>query len=139
MLQGFKSFILKGNVVDMAVGVVIGVAFGNVVTALVKGLITPLIGAFGGTPDFSGIFFTINGSKFMVGEFINAFISFLTIATTIYFTVVLPMNKLMEKMKSGKTESPSEKACPECLSLIPVKAKKCKFCTTAIIATKSGS
>lgn len=132
MLKGFKKFILKGNVVDMAVGVVVGVAFGNVVTALVKDLITPLIGSFGGTPDFSGIFFTINGSKFMVGDFINTLISFLTIATTIYFLVVLPMNTLLEKTKSGKTENPSEKACPECLSLIPIKAKRCKFCTAAV-------
>jgi large conductance mechanosensitive channel len=132
MLQGFKNFILKGNVVDLAVGVVIGVAFGNVVTAMVKDLVTPLIGAFGGTPNFSGIFFTVNHSKFMVGDFMNALISFLSIAGVIYFAVVLPMNKLTEKMKSGKSEDPTEKACPECLSLIPVKAKRCKFCTSVI-------
>jgi large conductance mechanosensitive channel len=132
MLDGFKKFILKGNVVDMAVGVVVGVAFGNVVTALVKDLITPLIGAFGGTPDFSGIFFTINKSKFMVGDFLNSIISFLTISTTIYFAVVLPMNRLMRKNKSKKTEAPTEKICPECLSLIPLKAKKCKFCGSTV-------
>ncbi len=132
MLDGFKKFILKGNVVDMAVGVVVGVAFGNVVTALVKDLITPLIGAFGGTPDFSGIFFTINKSKFMVGDFLNSIISFLTISTTIYFAVVLPTNKLIKKVKSKKSESPTEKTCPECLSLIPLKAKKCKFCGSAV-------
>jgi large conductance mechanosensitive channel len=132
MLQGFKNFITKGNVVDLAVGVVIGVAFGNVVTALVKDLVTPLIGAFGGTPDFSGIFFTINNSKFMVGDFINSLISFLTIAAVIYFAVVTPMNKLMEKMKSDKRVDPTEKSCPECLSSIPLKAKKCKFCCSVV-------
>lgn len=123
---------MKGNVVDMAVGVVIGVAFGNVVTALVKDLVTPLIGAFGGTPDFSGISFTVNNSKFMVGDFINSLISFLTVAAVIYFIVVLPMNKLMKKFKSGKSEDPTEKVCPECLSLIPIKAKRCKFCTAIV-------
>jgi large conductance mechanosensitive channel len=132
MLKGFKEFIMKGNVVDMAVGVVIGVAFGNVITAMVADLITPLIGAFGGTPDFSGISFTINNSKFMVGDFLNALISFLTITAVIYFAVIMPMNKMTEKMKSGKTEDPTEKACPECLSLIPIKAKKCKFCTATL-------
>ncbi|EFK95798.1 Large-conductance mechanosensitive channel [sediment metagenome] len=132
MLKGFKDFILKGNVVDMAVGVVIGVAFGNVVNALVKGLVTPLIGAFGGTPDFSSISFTINNSKFMVGDFINSLISFLTVSAVIYFAIVMPMSKLMEKMKSGKSEDPTEKSCPECLSLIPIKAKRCKFCTAVV-------
>lgn len=132
MLKGFKDFIMKGNVVDMAVGVVIGVAFGNVVTSLVANLVTPLIGAFGGTPDFSQIAFTINGSKFMIGTFINSLLSFLTVALVIYFAVVVPMNKVMEKMKKGKSEDPTEKLCPECLSLIPVKAKRCKFCTSAV-------
>lgn len=132
MFEGFKSFIMKGNVIDMAVGVVIGVAFGNIVTAFVKDLVTPLIGAFGGTPDFSGIYFTINNSKFMIGDFINSVISFLTIAAIIYFAVVVPMNKVMAKMKSGKSVDPTEKACPECLSLIPIKASRCKFCTAAV-------
>lgn len=132
MLKGFKDFILKGNVVDMAVGVVIGVAFGGVVTAMVKDLITPLIGAIGGITNFSGIFFTVNHSKFMVGDFINSLISFLTIAAVIYFAVVMPMNKIMEKMKSGKSVDPTEKTCPECSSLIPIKAKRCKFCTSKI-------
>jgi len=132
MLKGFREFIMKGNVVDMAVGVVIGVAFGNVVTAMVRDLVTPLIGAFGGTPDFSGISFTVNNSEFMVGDFVNSLISFLAVAAVIYFAVVLPMNKMTEKIKSGKTEDPTEKACPECLSLIPVKAKRCKFCTASV-------
>lgn len=132
MLQGFKNFILKGNAVDMAVGVVVGVAFGNVVTALVKDLIMPIIGAFGGTPDFSGLVFTINNSKFMIGDFLNTLVSFLTISAVIYFAVVLPMNKVLEKMKSGKSTDPTEKSCPQCLSLIPIKAKRCKFCTSIL-------
>jgi len=132
MLKGFKEFILKGNVVDMAVGVVIGVAFGNVVSAFVKDLVTPLIGAFGGSPDFSGISFTINKSQFLVGDFLNSLISFLSIAAVIYFGVIVPMNKITKKMNSGKTEDPTEKACPECLSLIPITAKRCKFCTSAV-------
>lgn len=128
ILQGFKNFVMKGNVVDMAVGVVIGVAFSAVVNAMVVDLITPLIGALGGTPDFSGIFFTLNGSKFMIGEFINALISFLIIAAVVYFFVVVPMNKLLAKMKGETSADPSEKVCPECLSKVPVKAKRCKFC-----------
>lgn len=132
MFKGFKEFILKGNVVDMAVGVVVGVAFGSVVNAMVKDLVTPLIGIFGGIPNFSSIYFTVNHSKFMVGDFINSLISFLTISAVIYFAVVLPMNKIMNKMKSGKSLDPTEKSCPECLSLIPIKARRCKFCTSVI-------
>lgn len=132
MLKGFKNFIFKGNVVDMAVAVVMGVAFGNVVTALVKGLVTPLIGAFGGTPDFSSLSFTLNNSTFMVGEFLNALISFITISGVIYGAVVLPMNTFMEKMKCGKSVDPTEKLCSECQSMIPIKAKRCKFCTSVV-------
>ncbi|MGH2611797.1 MAG: large conductance mechanosensitive channel protein MscL [Rhabdochlamydiaceae bacterium] len=131
MLQGFKQFILKGNVVDLAVGVVIGVAFGSVVTALVKDLITPIIGAVGGKPDFSSISFSINNSKFLVGDFLNALISFVIIAAVIYFFVVIPMNKLLAQMNKGKSVDPTEKKCSECLSLIPLPAKRCKFCTSA--------
>lgn len=130
MLKGFKQFILKGNVVDLAVGVVIGVSFGSVVTALVKDLITPIIGVFGGTPDFSALSFTINNSKFLIGDFLNSLLSFLIISGVIYFFVVLPMNQLLSKMNKGKSIDPTEKNCPECLSLIPVLAKKCKFCTS---------
>jgi large conductance mechanosensitive channel len=132
MLKGFKDFILKGNVVDMAVGVVIGVAFKDVVNGFVADLVTPLIGAFGGTPNFKGIFFTVNHSKFMVGDFINTLVSFLSISAVIYFAVVMPMNKVMAKLRSGKSVDPTEKTCPECLSLIPIKARKCKFCTADI-------
>ena len=130
MLHGFKQFILKGNVVDLAVGVVIGGAFGTIVTALVKDIITPVIGAIGGQPDFSGINFTINNSKFMIGDFLNAVISFLIIATVIYFFVVLPMNKLIEATRREKPVDPTTKKCPECLSIIPIDARRCAFCTS---------
>lgn len=130
MLKGFRDFILRGNVVDLAVAVVIGAAFGKIVDALVTNLITPLIAALGGQPDFSQIKFTINNSNFMIGAFINALISFLIIAVVIYFFVVLPMNHLMSRIKRGERVDPTEKTCLQCLSLIPLKAKKCKFCTS---------
>ncbi len=129
MLKGFRDFIMKGNVVDMAVGVVIGVSFGAVVTAMVKDLITPLIGVFGGTPDFSGVSFTLNNSKFYVGDFLNTLISFLLLSAVIYFAVILPMNRLTKKMKGDVKPEPTEKQCAECLSMIPIKAMRCKFCT----------
>jgi large conductance mechanosensitive channel len=133
MLKEFKQFIMKGNVVDLAVGVVIGVAFGAVVTALVQDLVTPLIGAFGGQPDFSSLSFTINDSEFLYGHFINALLSFISIAAVIFFFVVKPLNKLQERAARNKTpEDPTEKKCPECLSEIPKAAKRCKYCTTKI-------
>ena len=130
MLQGFKQFILKGNVVDLAVAVVIGTAFGKIVDSLVKDLITPSIGVLGGMPDFSSLVITVNGSSIMVGNFLNAFISFLIVAAVIYFFVVNPMNKIMAKVKSGQKVDPTEKSCTECLSLIPQAAKRCAFCTS---------
>ncbi|MBP7118724.1 large conductance mechanosensitive channel protein MscL [Candidatus Woesebacteria bacterium] len=131
-MKGFKDYILRGNVIDLAVAVVIGGAFGAVVTALVKDIVTPLIGAFGGTPDFSAVSFTVNNSKFMIGDFINAVISFITIAAVIYFFVVTPMNKIMEKVKKGQKVDPSTKICPDCLSAVPIGAKRCKFCTSTL-------
>ena len=128
MLKGFKEFILRGNVVDLAVGVVMGAAFGAVVTAIVKDLLTPLIGAVARVPDFSGLAFTIHGSKFLYGDFLNAAISFLLIAVAVYFFVVLPINKLMERVKRQPPADPATKRCPECLSEIPVAAKRCSFC-----------
>jgi len=130
MLNGFKKFILKGNAVDLAVGIMIGAAFSAVVNALVKDIITPIIGVFGGTPDFSMLSFTVNGSKFAIGEFLNALIAFLIMSTVIYFFVVVPMNTLLDQVVKGKNTDPTEKKCPECLSLIPVKAHRCKFCTS---------
>lgn len=130
MLQGFKQFILKGNVVDLAVGVVIGVSFGEVVNALVKGIITPLIGIFGGIADFSSFSFTVNKSTFLVGDFINALLSFLIVSAVIYFFVMIPMNKLIAFTKKEKPVDPTTKQCPECLSVIPLGAKRCAFCTS---------
>jgi large conductance mechanosensitive channel len=130
MLSGFKQFILRGNVVDMAVGVVIGAAFGGVVTALTKDLLTPLIAAVVGKPDFSAIHFTINGSLFPVGDFINTCVSFLLIAAAIYFFVVTPINALVARMhKAPAPADPTTKKCPECLSEIPIDARRCAHCT----------
>ena len=126
MLKGFRDFILRGNVVDLAVAVVVGVAFGAVVTALVADIITPLIAAVFGKPDFSGLTFTINQSKFLYGSFINAVVSFVLIAAAIYFVVVAPMNKLAERRARGA--EPTTKECPECLSEIPHAARRCAFC-----------
>lgn len=133
MLKGFKDFILRGNVVDMAVGVVIGASFGGVVTSMVKGLLTPLIGAIAKVPDFSGLSFSIRGSVFNYGEFLNAAISFLLVASAIYFFVVLPINKLMTKFnKPSPSEPKKTKKCSQCLSEIPLEAKRCAFCTELV-------
>jgi large conductance mechanosensitive channel len=131
MLKGFREFILRGNVIELAIAVVIGIAFGAVITAFVADFITPLIAAIFGKPDFSGLYFTLNGSKFLYGSFINALIAFLSIAAAIYFVVVVPMNKLAERKARGQAP-PDEtiKQCPECLSDIPKAARRCAFCTT---------
>jgi large conductance mechanosensitive channel len=135
MLDGFKKFILRGNVVDMAVGVVIGAAFGGVITALTKDLLTPLIAAIVGKPDFSAIHFTIRGTPFPVGDFVNAIVSFLLIASVIYFFVVLPVNTLVARMKRGeKPPDPTTKKCPECLSEIPIEARRCAHCTQPVMS-----
>lgn len=131
MLNGFKQFILRGNVVDLAVGVVVGAAFGAVVTALVKDILTPLIAAIVKQPDFSDLSFTINGSKFMYGDFINALVAFFLVASAVYFFVVVPINKLVARMnKDKKSADPITKKCTECLSVIPLEAKRCAFCTS---------
>ncbi len=133
MLSGFKKFLMRGNVVDLAVAVVMGAAFGTVVTALVKDLLTPIISAAVGKPDFSGIVFTINGSKFPIGDFINAAVSFLLVAAAVYFFVVIPMNTLTARLKRGEVPpDPTTKKCPECLSEVPIAARKCAFCTSAL-------
>jgi large conductance mechanosensitive channel len=130
MLTGFKQFMLRGNVLDLAVAVVIGGAFGAVVTALVKDLINPLIAAIVGKPDFSAIVFTINNSKFMIGDFLNALVSFILIGAAVYFFVVLPVNTLTARMRRGEAPAdPTTKKCPECLSEVPIAAKRCAFCT----------
>jgi large conductance mechanosensitive channel len=133
MAGGFKEFLLRGNVVDLAVGVIIGASFGKVVDALVKSLITPLIAAIGGQPDFSALSFTINNSKFTYGEFINALISFAIIAAVVYYFVVLPINSLVERSKKQQpAAAPTTRPCPECLSDIPLAAKKCAFCGSSV-------
>jgi large conductance mechanosensitive channel len=129
-MSGFKKFLLRGNVVDMAVGVIVGVAFSGVVTALVKDLITPLIAAVGGKPDFSAIAFAVNGSKFAIGDFINALVSFVIIASVVYFFVVLPVNALVARFHSEPPADPTTKECRECTSAIPIKAKRCPLCTS---------
>lgn len=134
MLTGFKKFITRGNVVDLAIGVVIGAAFNGVVNSLVKDLITPLIGAIAKTPDFSRMSFTIRGSVFMYGDLINSVVSFLLVAAAVYFFVVVPMNALMNRIKRGEESvDPAEKDCPECLSKIPRAAKRCAFCTSVVV------
>jgi large conductance mechanosensitive channel len=133
MLKGFRQFLLRGNVIDLAVAVVIGAAFGSVVTALVKDLLTPLIAAVVGQPDFSAIAFVVNGSKFLIGDFINAVISFVLIGAAVYFFVVVPVNALMARMRRGDAPpDPTTKKCPECLSEVPIAARRCAFCTTTL-------
>ncbi len=135
MLKGLKDFLLRGNVIDLAVAVVIGAAFGAVVTALVKDLITPLIAAIVGKPDFSGLTFTVNNSKFLYGEFINAVVSFLLIGTAVYFFVVVPMKAVMDRMKPKEASAaPTTQKCPECLSEIPIGARRCAHCTSVLTA-----
>jgi len=133
MLDGFKKFVMRGNVVDLAVAVVMGGAFGAVVTALVKDLITPIVAAVVGKPDFSRLGFTINGSKFPIGDFINAAVGFLLIALAVYIFVVAPMNALTARLNRGAAPpDPTTKKCPECLSEIPIAAKRCAFCTSTV-------
>ncbi len=130
MLKGFKDFILRGNVVDLAVAVVIGAAFGAVVTAFVGDIITPLIAALAGKSDFSSLTFTINHSTFKYGSFINAVVSFVLIAAAIYFIIVVPMNHMAARRAKG--QDPTTKQCPECLSEIPIGARRCPQCTSEL-------
>jgi large conductance mechanosensitive channel len=132
MLKGFREFVLRGNVVDMAVGVVVGAAFGGIVTAFVKDLLTPLIAAIAGKPDFSAYVFEIHGSKFLYGDFLNALIAFVLIAGAVYYFVVLPVNSLMARYQKAPAEPAATKVCPECQSAIPAGARKCAFCTSSV-------
>ena len=133
MLKGFRQFLLRGNVLDLAVAVVMGGAFGAVVTALVKDLITPLIAAVVGKPDFSAIAFEVNGSKFLVGDFINALVSFILIAAAVYFFIIVPVNALMARLNRGEAPpDPTTKKCAECLSDVPIGARRCAFCTSTL-------
>lgn len=133
MLKGFKQFILRGNVIDLAIGVVIGASFGTVVSSLVKDILTPFIGAIFKTPDFSSLMFTINGSHFMYGNFINAVISFLIVAFAVYFFIMTPINKLISYTRKEKDSlDPTTKKCPRCLSEISIDATRCAFCTSEL-------
>ena len=134
MLSGFKKFILRGNVVDMAVGVVIGAAFAGVVAGLSKAFITPLIAVIVGKPDYSSLKFMVRGTEFPIGDFVNATVSFILIAAVVYFFVVLPVNALVARMNRGeKPPDPTTKKCPECLSEIPIDARRCAHCTQPVM------
>ena len=130
MLNDFKAFILRGNVVDLAVGIVIGVAFKAIVDSFVADLMTPLIGAIGGQPDFSSLHFTINSSVFRYGAFLNEVISFVIVAAVVFFFVVTPVNAMLARAKKEPSVDPTLKKCPECISEIPANAKRCMFCTS---------
>jgi large conductance mechanosensitive channel len=130
-LGGFKKFILRGNVVDLAVGVVIGAAFGNVVQALVRDFITPLIGILGGRPDAGGLVWQVGNAQFQVGDFLNTVLSFLLIALVVYFFVVVPVNRLMDRYHPAPPPAPT-KSCPECTSKIPEAANRCPQCTAQL-------
>ncbi|HEV2398335.1 MAG TPA: large conductance mechanosensitive channel protein MscL [Candidatus Sulfotelmatobacter sp.] len=133
MLDGFKKFILRGNVVDMAVGVVVGAAFGAVVTEMTKAFLTPLIALLVGKPDYSNLKFTVRTTTFPIGDFVNALISFVLIAAAVYFFVVVPVNWLMARMHRGeKAPDPTTKKCPECLSEIPIAARRCAHCAQPV-------
>ena len=129
-MKGFKAFLLRGNVVELAVAVVIAVAFGLVIAAFVKDLVTPLIAALFGKPDFGALTFTINNSKFLYGDFINAVVSFLIVAAVIYFFVVVPYTAALARARKEPPADPTTKKCTECLSEIPIDARRCAFCTS---------
>jgi large conductance mechanosensitive channel len=130
LVKDFRAFLVRGNLVDMAVGIVIGIAFAALVTALVKDLITPIIAAIAGKHDFSALSFTIHGSRFLYGDFINAVVAFVSIAAAVFFFVVKPVNTLTARLQ--KEPADDVRACPECLSPIPRAASRCAFCTTEV-------
>ncbi len=133
MFKGFREFVLRGNVIDLAVGVVIGAAFGAVVTSLTKDILTPLIAAIVGKPDFSALVLTINGANISYGLFLNSLISFLLVAAAIYYFVITPVNALIARVKRGEVPpDPTTKKCPQCEMEIPVNARKCGHCTSAL-------
>ena len=134
-MGGFKTFLLRGNLVDLAVGIVIGVAFGTVISALVKDIITPVIAALFGKPDFSSLSFTINNSRFLYGDFTNALIAFVIVAAVLYFAVVMPYASFKARYEKAPVPEPETKECPQCLSSIPARASRCAFCTAELAAT----
>jgi large conductance mechanosensitive channel len=130
-MKGFREFVLRGNLVDFAIAIVIGAAFGALIAALVRDLITPLIAAVGGKPDFGALSFTINGSRFAYGDFLNALFTFLMIAAILYFLVIKPVALLLEHLRPKPPIAPV-RSCPECLSEIPEQARRCRYCTAAL-------
>ena len=132
ILKDFRAFILRGNLVDLAVAVVIGTAFTAVITALVRDLITPLVAAVFGEPLFDTLAFSINGSRFAYGDFLNAALTFLIVAAVVFFLVVKPVNLLMGRLRTEPDVESPTRGCPECLSQIPVAARRCAFCTSEI-------
>ena len=133
-MRGFKAFLLRGNVVDLAIAVVVGVAFTAVVTGFVKDLVTPLIAALGGEPDFSSLHFTINRSKFLYGDFINVVLAFVIVAAVLYFLVVVPYTAMLARSRKEPPADPTTKKCTECLSEIPIDARRCAFCAQPQVA-----
>lgn len=131
-MSGFRAFLLRGNVVDLAVGIVIGAAFGTVVSALVKDFITPLVAAIAGKPDFAGLYFTINNAQFKYGDFINALITFVLVAAAVYYFVVLPYARFRARFEPPPAPAPQMVNCPECLSEIPAAARRCAHCGSAL-------
>jgi large conductance mechanosensitive channel len=129
-VKGFRQFLIRGNLIDLAVAVVIGTAFTAVVTALVADVITPLIAAIAGKPNFSGLSFRVHNSTFAYGSFINAALSFLIVATVVYFLIVAPVAKITTRLTRNRAAT--ERDCPECLSAIPVAARRCKYCTAEV-------
>ncbi len=132
MLREFRQFVFRGNLIDLAVAIVVGTAFGLLVTAFVEDLITPIIAAIFGQPDFGGMSFTINGSEFKYGDFLNALIAFLSVAAAIFFFVVKPMNAITARTEQPADE-PAMRECPECLSPIPAAARRCSACTSQVV------
>ena len=133
MLKDFRSFVLRGNMIDLAVAVIIGVAFGLVINALVKDLLTPLIAAIGGKPDFNNLTFTVHHSVFRYGDFVDQVISFVIVAASVFFFAVVPLNKMLKRLHMLPAETPTKK-CPECLSDIPEAARRCAFCASEVRA-----
>jgi len=138
MLKDFREFILRGNLVDLAVAVVIGTAFAALVSALVRDLVTPLIAAVGGEPDFSDLHFTVNDSRFRYGDFLNALLSFLLVAAVLFFLVIKPVNALMARLRTHPPVREVTRECPECLSEIPAAARRCAFCTAEVGTAPAG-
>jgi large conductance mechanosensitive channel len=132
MLKEFRQFILRGNLVDLAVAVVVGAAFGVLVAAFVADIVTPVIAAIGGKPDFSSLSFTINDSKFKYGDFLNALLTFVIISAVVFFLVVKPVNTLLERFSTERDSEVETRACPQCVSSIPVTARRCAFCTSEV-------